>query len=229
MSNRFKVALAVLSALILSACATPTKMALQDDSEPVEKSAKPIFLMTATLKNGYKESYQPELFVVNVEKSEVTGSSDRINFTMDDKAKKPVDSEKAGNNYYLRMALDSGSYVVRGMTGFSGVFPFRGTFFAPLHAELQASKSGVYYLGHIDATVRERSETEFRAGPVIPLVDQAVTGFSGGTFDIAVADRFDQDAPEFIKMFPALKNVQINKAILPAFDREKAQKWWEAH
>jgi hypothetical protein len=229
MSNRYRVAFAVLSALILSACATPTKMALHDDSESIEKSEKPIFLMTATLKNGYRESYQPELLVVNIERKEVTGSSDRINFTMDDKAKKNSDSDKAGNSYFLRMALDSGSYVVRGMTGFSGIFPVRGMFFAPVHTDLQAPKSGVYYLGHIDATVRERNENEFRAGPVIPLLDQAVTGFSGGTFEIAVTDRFEQDAPEFMAKFPALKNVQITKALLPAFDREKAQKWWDAH
>lgn len=226
MLRRTQFALALVS-LLVAACATPTKMAFENDSDTVS-GAKAVFLLTATLKNDYKTSYQPKAFVLNVERATVKDSSDRLNFIMDDKAKVETDTAEAGNSYLARMELEPGDYVIRGLTGFSGIFPVRGTFFAPVHAELKSSAPGVFYLGHVAATVRERKEGEFRAGPPIPLIDQAVTGFAGGTFEVAISDRFDQDEATFKAKFPALRNMSIQKTLLPAFDRAKAQQWWEA-
>ena len=204
-------------------------MAFENDSDVIASGNKPVFLMMATLKNGYKTSYQPKLLVVNVERKEVKDSNDRLNFTMDEKAKLETDTAKDGNSYLLRMELENGDYVIRGLTGFSGGFPVRGTFFAPLHAETKSTGAGIFYLGHVTATVRERKENEFKAGISIPLIDQAVTGFSGGTFDIVITDQLEKDGPVFKSKFAALRNVTIQKAILPSFDRAKAQQWWEAN
>lgn len=229
MTNRFTFftrTLIIGSVLLSSACANMNKMAFQDDSETLAASKKPIFLMSATLNNSYKPFFQPNVMYVHVEKNGTGGENNRLSFKMDEKGK--VDSS-VGNEYLIRMELDKGDYVLRGMTGISGGFPVLGSFNAPLLLNLKADDAGVYYLGHVDATVRERNENEFRAGPVIPLIDQAVTGFSGGTFDIAVSDRFDKDESLFKSKFLALNGVGIKKAILPQFDRDKAQKWWEAH
>ena len=84
-------------------------------------------------------------------------------------------------------------------------------------------------IGHIEATVRERQGDEFKAGSSIPLIDQAVVGASGGTFDVAITDALSTDEALFRSKFPALTNVEIKRAILPPFDRLKAQQWWEAH
>lgn len=222
------VALASITSFLLG-CATPTKMAFENESDVVNSKGKPVFLMTATLKNSYRSSYQPKLLVVNVERKEVKSSGDRLNFTMDEKAKMETDSVESGNTYLLRMELENGDYVIRGLTGFSGIFPVRGTFFAPLHVETKSNGAGIFYLGHVSATVRERKDNEFKAGPSIPLIDQAVTGFSGGTFDIEITDQLEKDEPVFKSQFPALRNVSIQKAILPSFDRAKAQQWWEAN
>jgi hypothetical protein len=185
--------------------------------------------MTVSLKNDFKPSYQPKLIVVNVEKAEVKDSNDRINFTMDDKAKNETDSKTVGNEYFLRMELEKGKYVIRGFTSFGRGALIMGTFFAPLHAELEAAGPGVFYLGHVSATVRERQGEEFKAGGPIPLIDQAVVGASGGTFDVEVSDQWEKDEANFRRKFPALSGVTIQKAILPPFDRAKAQKWWEAN
>jgi hypothetical protein len=227
MLARIYVGLAVLAVLVLTGCATPTKMAFENETDKV-KADKAVFLLTTTLKNGYKTSYQPKAFVLNVEKADAKERGDRLNFLIDEKARVEADNAEAGNTYLVRMELEPGDYVIRGMTGFSGIFPVRGTFFAPLHAEVKSGEPGVFYLGHIAATVRERQENEFRAGPPIPLIDQAVTGFSGGTFDVVVSDRLDQDESIFKTKFPALREINIRKAPLPPFDRIKAQKWWEA-
>lgn len=229
--SRTLIKLAALASVtsFLVGCATPTKMAFKNETDVIVSGGKPVFLMTATLKNDYRTYYQPKLFVVHVERNEAKDRSDRINFIMDEKAKLETDTAESGNSYLLRMELENGDYVIRGLSGFSGIFPIRGTFFAPLHAEIKSNGSGVFYLGHVTATVRERKEKEFKAGPSIPLVDQAVTGFSGGTFDIEITDQLEKDEPVFKSKFPALRDVNIQKAILPSFDRAKAQQWWEAH
>lgn len=229
MLHRLLSCAAVAGALLLTGCATPTHMAFKDDAQRVDAKSKPILLMSATFKNGYRPDFQPRLIVMHVEKPEAKESKDRINFTMDDKAKMETGKAETGNTYLLRMELEPGKYELVGMTSMSGGFPIIGTFFAPLHAPLEVRENGVYYLGHVRATVRERQGNEFRAGPPIPLIDQAVVGASGGTFDIEIADAQTDDEALFRSRFPALKDVTIRKAMLPAFDRAKAQKWWEAH
>jgi len=227
MSKRILFISLLLVLSTLMGCATPTQMAFQDESYVLTKKSKPVYLMTANIRNLYKTSYQPKLLVVNVEKSVVNGSEDRLNFTMDDKAKNESDDPNRGSNYLLRMELDSGDYVLRGLTSISGIFPIRGFFFTPLHESINVNGPGIYYLGHVSATVRERVGEEFKAGSTIPLIDQAVAGASGGTFDIEIIDRWDKDEPMFREKFAALKNVDIKKSILPPFNRQRAQKWWE--
>jgi hypothetical protein len=219
----------LLFAVLLTGCATRTKMAFENDGDKITASSKPVLLMTVTLKNSYKTSYQPKLLVVNVEKPDAKDSKDRLNFTMDDKARVESNKAEIGNSYFVRMELDPGSYKLLGLTSTASGFLINGYFFAPLHSDIVAKKSGVYYLGHVDATVRERKGEEFKAGSQVPLIDQAVVGASGGTFDIAISDAFATDEALFRSKFPALKGVTIVKDILPAFDRAKAQAWWEAH
>jgi hypothetical protein len=229
MTSRYLALAATLAVSLLAGCATPTDMALRNDTDTIQADAKPIYLMTATFRNDYKPSFQPKLIVVHVERPDAKDRVDRLNFVMDNKARDEKDTPKDGNRYLLRMQLPAGDYIVRGFTGFSGVFPIRGMYFAPLHADVKAPASGVYYLGHVAATVRERRETEFRAGPPIPLIDQAIAGFSGGSFDVEISDRLEADLPEFIAKFPALRTATIQKALLGPFDRDRAQKFWEAH
>jgi hypothetical protein len=227
MTKKILLILCVLMTLLFSGCATKTKMAFSDEKAAVQISDKPIYLMTATLKNAYQARYQPRLIVVNVEKQIVKGDADRINFTMDDKAKVETGSLPDGNSYLLRMELAQDQYVIRGLTSMGSAVPFNGFFFAPMHSKLEAGKAGIYYLGHIEATVRERKNNEFKAGPSIPLIDQAATGASGGTFDIEITDQWQKDEAAFLAKFPALKGVAVQKAILPTFDRALAQQFWE--
>ncbi|MDZ7918749.1 hypothetical protein [Rhodoferax sp.] len=217
------------AAVLLTGCATRTKMAFENEGDTLTANSKPVLLMTVTLKNHYKTSHQPKLLVVNVEKPDAKESSERFNFTMDDKAKAESDKPETGNNYFIRMELEPGPYKIMGLTSTSTGFLINGYFFAPLHSDIVAKKSGVYYLGHVDAIVRERKGEEFRAGSPVPLIDQAVVGASGGTFDVTISDAIDKDEALFRARFPALKGVTITKDILPAFDRAKAQAWWQAH
>ncbi len=185
--------------------------------------------MTTTLKNNYRTSHQAKLIVVNVQKVGAKDRADRVNFTIDDSARRESDSAELGNSYFLGMKLGPGEYTIEGLTSMNRSFPTVTMFFAPLHTDLTVDKPGIYYLGHVDATVRERKGDEFKAGPSIPLIDQAVGGASGGSFDIDISDQWETDEAVFIAKFPALKGVTVTKAIMPPFDRAKAQEWWEKH
>lgn len=208
------VTASALLGLMLTGCATPTKMWTGQGVGVQPMPKEPVYLMTATFKNNYHPSYQPKLLVAHIEEPNAANKSQRLNFVMDAVAKDEQDTREYGNRYFLRLPIPQKDYVLKGFSGFSGVFPVRGMFFAPMDSALKPHAPGYYYLGHISAVVRERQGDELRAGPVIPLLDQAVTGFSGGTFDIDVSDRLDQDLPLLISKFPALKDAQIQKELL---------------
>jgi len=227
--SRIAALAAVCSWLLLTGCATPTKLAFAKDTTTPPKSNEQILLMTATLKNSYRTSHQMQLLVVSVERAGATDREGRLNFTIDDGAKAETDTADAGNSYYLSMKLEPASYVIVGLLAMNRSFPTVTNYFVPLHADLTVTGPGVFYLGHVEATLRERTGNEFKAGPSIPLIDQSVGGASGGTYDIEISDQWDTDKPKFLAKFPALNGVSVTKSVLPPFDRAKAQDWWEKH
>jgi hypothetical protein len=229
MKNRRLIFGALSLVFVLAGCATRTQMPFQNDSDRLTEKSKPVYLMTATVKNTYRTSFQPRVIVVHIERPGAKEAADRLNFVIDDKAKNETDSAATGNSYLLRLELEPGSYELRGLTSLARSFPINGFFFVPMHSALESKEPGVFYLGHVSATVRERQGNEFKAGPVIPLIDQAIAGASGGTFDVEITDQFATDEALFRSKFPALATAKITKAILPSFDRQKAQQWWESH
>jgi len=230
MINRLLIAAAVAATALFTGCATRTPQAFENDTDRVTPAGDAVYLMSATLRNDYKKSWQPHLLVVNVEKEGASDSSGRFNFTMDKKAQLDETDKEAGNKYLLRMQLPPGKYEIVGLTELNRSFPIIATFFTPLHETLVVDGKGtVTYLGHVEATVRERKGEEFKAGPSIPLIDQAVAGASGGTWDVAVVDAWDADEAVFRGKFPALKDVQVQKGVMAPWNRDVAQKWWAAH
>ena len=144
MKYRLFASIAIPFALVMSGCATRTPMAFQNDTDRLTAKSKPVYLMTATIRNTYKTSYQPKLLVVNVEKPDAKEAADRLNFTMDDKAKNETDSVETGNSYLLRLELDPGNYEIRGLTSLARSFPINGFFFAPIHASVDVKQRGVF-------------------------------------------------------------------------------------
>lgn len=226
----FVLAAAVITtALVSTGCATRTKMAFETPAEKLADITAPVYLMTATVKNAHKPGWQPEVLVLHVEKPEAKEAADRINFLMDDKAVVTPTVKTDGFTYLMRMPLPAGQYQLVAMSAMVRSFPIISTFFVPLHTAVQSGAPGVYYLGHVTATVRERKGDEFKAGPTVPLVDQVVTGAATGTFDITITDEWASDEALLRGKFAQLADVPVQKAILPPFDRAKAQKWWAEH
>jgi len=217
------LAFAILAA---SGCATRAVMPYSTQSVAAPRPDNVALLMTATIRNDHHPSSQPDLRVVYVEYPGAKEKSDRLNFMIDDDARSLL---QATGNYLIRLELPPGKYVLRGFMGQVWSFPTIAICRAPLHSGLDFPKGGVYYIGHVDAVIRERKDGEFRAGPPLPFVEQAHAGFSSGTFDVSITDRADTDLPRFRNQFPGLASAEIQRAILPPFDREFAQRYWQGH
>jgi len=227
--NYSNVFLLLLLIIFSTGCATNKLMPLQKGGVINTTTGAPIFLMSANVKNIYRAGFQPKIGHVVVEKIAADQSMSKVHYKLDRAAKDESNDPKIGSNYLLRFDLEAGNYIIRGMYSSARRFPIQASFFIPVHGKVSSLASGVYYLGHINATVRERVGDEFKAGSSIPLINQAIAGASGGTFDIEIVDRWEKDESLFLSKFSVLEGVDIKKMILPPFNREVAQKWWEDH
>jgi len=93
-------------------------------------------------------------------------------------------------------------------------FPIVGTAEFIVGQEIEFPQSGIVYIGNINAVIETRKEGEPRAGSLIPLIDQSITGFSSGTFKINITDNYDEDMAVLKEQFPYLADQPISKAIL---------------
>ena len=223
------LASATAATLLITGCAG-VPQAFVDDGERVTPQSKPVFLMTTTLRNDYHPSFEPRALFIVLEKENPGGKPDHLVFKMDQRSVLAQDDAATGNKYVLRLPLEPGHYDMVQIYAQASHFPIIGQFWTPLHESFDVKPGGaVYYLGHVEASVRERQGDEFRAGLMIPLIDQAVAGASGGTWDVAITDALDVDEPVLRGKFVALNGLVIQKAVLAPFDRARAQAWWVAN
>ncbi len=213
--------------LLFTGCASPRGMAVLDDAAAVSKSKKSVYLLTVTLRNTFVPAYQPKLQSIKVVHKTGPESFKILLFEADLLSRNETNSAVTGSSYLLRLELEPGEYSILGLNSFGQSMLMTGEFFTPLDLHLNVAHAGVFYLGHIEATVRERKGEEFRAGSYLPSQEQKLTGASSGSFDVVIADQWNTDGTNFLYKFPALKGINIQKAILPAFNRESVQRWWD--
>jgi hypothetical protein len=214
----------VAAIALISGCATVHEMGVKKDTEHLNLDKKGLLLMSVQVTNEYKPDYQPQIIVAFVEKPNAQSKEDRHNFKTDLEG---TISSSDGSRYLLRMELEPGKYVVRGASCMYQSLFLIGSCFIPIHADIVVEPNKVTYLGRVKGVMKEREDDEFRAGPLIPLVDQSVTGFSQSTFDVAITDQSSEDLKAYKSLFPVLSAVDIETRILPPFDRKRAQAWWE--
>jgi hypothetical protein len=214
-----------LGVLFLVGCANMTPMAVNKQTKNVDVNSKSIVLMTLDLARPETSRYIPHPLSVFFTKTDEQGKPLTQVFKVDDDAGS-TDS-KLDNKFLLRFALEPGQYEMSTVFGMAKAFPVVATFQIPLLMKINVSPKSVTYVGRVNALLRPRVGNEFRAGAVIPLIDQAVAGVSGGTFDITVVDASKEDIPEFKSTFTSLAATDIRTELLPPFDKSKVQSWWE--
>jgi hypothetical protein len=217
--------LPLLIVTLVSGCASTSPMPFAEPDVKPEAS-QPLYLMTVVVKNTYKERWQPRILNVRLTKDAEADKTEELVFLMDQKGTIKA-ADRKSSAFLVRLRGGDSFNMITGMVASASAFPVIGFFFVPLYAQLESDAPGIYYLGAVQASIRERKDNEFRAGPVIPLIDQAIAGASTGTFDITIADLYDQDVALFRATFPALENATIIKKVLPQWDRTRAQTEWE--
>ncbi len=207
----------ILAAILLGGCATVKPMALNDETEVLDLSKESVALFTVKTSNRYKPSYQPHVSSVIVWTNDNREKTEKYGFQV----KEPHDKvENQYDEYLASISLAPGKYKLREIFGTSGTFPVRGFFGVPMYTPIELKPNKIVYLGRIEAVIRERkNDGELRAGPVVPLLDQAVTGFAGGTFDINVYDNYDKDIALFKQIYPLLNKYTVEKAVLPQWKK----------
>jgi hypothetical protein len=200
----------------MSGCAGK-KMALTKDQSDIDLTNKSIALLSVRISNQYKPSRQLELLsVVICPQSEPNCKRDLP--SNPESPYKPYKREKNSfNEYLLRYELESGIYNIDGLyTTYRIPTLTSGVGFAKLNLTTEIKPNSISYLGHLYIVLREKkNNAEISAGGAIPFIDQYIAGFSSGTFDIVVEDKFDEDMKSFISEYPALQKVKVEKSILP--------------
>jgi len=197
------------------------RMALTKGQSDIDVTKKSIALLSVKISNQVKQNYQLDIMGALIcPQSERCGHGSFTSFhkTKSDYRIKSV--ENSFNEYLFSFELERGAYNIHEMGAIYDHFPITGGGPVPLNFKIEIKPNSIIYLGHLDIVMRERkNDSEKRAGPVIPLIDQAVVGASSGTYDVVVEDNFDEDMKLFISEYPALQKAKVEKAILPQWKR----------
>lgn len=222
MLHRYRLLSVVVAAAL---CGCVPAMSLQPDTPAVDVSKQSLLLMSVDVANGKVPACIPEAMQFAVEGA----GGQALNFRADAHGLVENRVQLNSNRYYMRVALDPGAYTVRGVHGICRMFPFTGNWFLPIHGELDLPPGQVVYAGRVKGVTRDRADADFRAGAVIPLIDQASVGMSNGTWDVTISDAASEDIPALQRAFPALQKVEVRTLVLPPFDRQEAYTWWDTH
>jgi hypothetical protein len=111
--------------------------------------------------------------------------------------------------------LPPGTYTIKTLAGSVRSAIFFGAMNFSVDAQFDVPPNAVMYAGHISIFNKERLDKDDQAsGFAIPLIDQSVTGLSGGTLDVKLEDRYDKTVELLKTEYPALRNVPVLRAPL---------------
>lgn len=212
-----------LAGALLAGCAPG--MSLKSTTPAVDVGKQSLLLLSVQVANGKVPACIPEAAQFVVEGA----GGQSLTFRADQEGLVANRVERNYNRYVMRVALDPGAYTVRGVGGICRMFPFTGNWFLPIHGEIEVPPGQVVYAGRVTGVTRDKTDADFRAGQMIPLIDQATVGFSNGTWDVTISDASADDLPAMKQAFPALQAVSVRTLILPPFDRREAYTWWDTH
>lgn len=200
-----RVSFLAMCVLVLSGCAS--KMALEKKTEVAPGQDKPMGIFTLTTHNQYKPSFKPKVEIMRFVSESSGKSKSFVPAT-------PREEPGGFCEYFVSIELEPGNYLFKDVRGAADQVFSRATFDFPVKAHFTLPGRSVVYLGHVEMVNRKRNKGEERSGSVIPLLDQWISGFGGGTFDVSISDRSEADIETFVRKYPSLKGIEIGKAIM---------------
>ena len=208
----------VLSILLclLIGCATTKHMALDHKTDYVDISRESIALLSVHVANKYMPKHQLKLdWVVVVEQGKENNKEYAIEVGKEYE-------KKEYNEFLISFQLPPGKYQFRPFRAEPEYTLSGGYFHLPIFSPFELEGNKVIYLGNISAYVKKiTSNDELPAGPSTPVFQQAYFGASTGTFVINISDQYDRDIDLFRKKFPSLSEIDIQKRILPPWEKPK--------
>lgn len=207
MYTKFKIVVLVVFMGVFSGCASVNKMPLNEDITDIDTSQESILLGRITIQNQNKPGHQPKLLAIFINKGD-----EEFSFT------EPTlisETEDVGKEYIFSLASEPGVVELNLMRFLRQAFLINGMADLRFSQEIIFPENEIVYIGNITATIVPREDDQPRAGSVIPLIDQSVTGFSSGTFVVEITDNFEEDIQLVTEKFPYLAGKNITKMILP--------------
>ena len=209
--KKLVMGLVVLSMLICG-CGKASKAPLNMGGAALQIKDKSLVLFTIDTANSKAKSYVPSVMRMIVtddtsKKKKAYGigkviKGDGVIFT--------DGSTLPDEVCLMSMDLESGVYQITNIRGSSGVFPIRGNFAYNLPYLFEVKANEKIYIGRIKMVLRTKMDkSEQSSGGVIPLLDQAVTGFGTGTFELEHKSNYDEDMKLFMNKYPFLNGVEI--------------------
>ena len=210
MYKKNKILIAIIFLGLLSGCANIKKMPLQENTSSIDLSKQTILVGKLNISNENAKAWQPNLARMVLLKD---GKS--VVFTKPTLVSKVP---KVGREFLFSLASEPGASTLTLIGFLSSSLLINGSGELKFNQELTFPENGIAYIGNIDAKIVKRKEGEPRAGILIPLIDQSVTGFSTGTFVVDITDNFDEDIKLILQKYPYLKDQEITKMILPDWE-----------
>ncbi|MGI0118270.1 hypothetical protein [Zooshikella sp. RANM57] len=206
----------IVSLLFLTGCATRKDAAFTDDTTNVDTSKESVAFFTLKISNKNNIAYQPYVHSLIVFEDKEKDNN-RFSFAVEDPYK---EVESQYNEYIVSFQVKPGKYILTDLIARGGWFPIMGVFSTPLSKSITIPDNKVIYLGHMDAKIIDKTkDDELRAGPLLPLVDQAIIGASTGTFKIKITDRYDQDIKLVQKKYSYLNDLPVENMTLSEWEQ----------
>lgn len=185
--------------------------ALTKGQDKLDMGENGIVLAKVHISNQNKPGFQPTIPLVAIR--QLTPVSASLYIQTKDALYKEVKDEY--KEYLLSFSLKPGEYNFQDFAGnYSIPFLLNANCSVKVNTPFTVKQGVVSYLGNIEATIVERKGDEERAGSQFPLIDQAIAGFSNGTFNIKITDRYDEDLAAYKAEYPALRLANVEKQLL---------------
>ncbi|HEY8568161.1 hypothetical protein [Microbulbifer sp.] len=206
----------LLLVTVFAGCANVSKMPLNEKTTAIDTSQKSILVGKLSIRNDNKPNHQPDLLAVFINQNEKDYS-----FT---KPTLIADLDAGGKEYFISMEVEPGKAKLK-VARFMRQIPLLLNAMAdlPFEYEIDVPANEVVYIGNITAVIKPREDEEPRAGLVIPLIDQAVAGFSNGTFEVVISDNYADDMEALKAKYPYIASQTIAKNMLPAWTHPESR------
>ncbi|MFD2176019.1 hypothetical protein [Veronia pacifica] len=206
--NKIRAIFLLAVAIVFTGCTSIPDAPINHEKTSYNTSEKSIAFGRITVKNNNAPSFQPELWNLSV-------MSEGKKFEFSIRTNMIADHGENGREYFFSFEAPAGMTQVQKFTLHAGVpllVSADGAF--ELDQMVKLEKGKITYLGDITATIVEKKDNEEAVGPLLPLIDQRVAGFSNGTFSVDVKDHFEEDL-ELLKLtYPAIKGQVFTKNIV---------------